>query len=241
MKMQYQLQKLVALSMIDLQLDELEEEFGDLPDQVKAAEKKVKEKRSVVEETDAILSDVRKFKSSAKLTISQLKDKEEKLSKQQFLVRNNKEFDAITKEIETVKFEYNKLTDEMRTVGIKEENLVRMLEQQKKEWDFAKRDLDQLLGEIELISKEQVEEVKELKDKRKKVSKDMKPENKEIYKRIRNMFADAIVKIKKNSCSGCFSLVPPQKIVEIRNNMDKIYFCENCGRVLFPEELDINL
>jgi predicted nucleic acid-binding Zn-ribbon protein len=120
--MQNQIHYLAALSYVDQKLDELSEEFGDLPDKVKASKRTVDELKAIVEETESILNNVRQFTSNSKVTLQELREKEEQLSKQQFLVRNNKEFDAITKEIEHVRHEHTRLIDELRTVGIKEEN-----------------------------------------------------------------------------------------------------------------------
>ena len=238
--MQSQIYKLATLSYIDAELDELEEEYGDLPQQVKDAELKVQERQELADETEGILNDVREFKKNSQVTLAELKTKEEKLSKQQFLVRNNKEFDAITKEIEHIRFEYNRLSDEMRTVGVKEENLLRMLDQQKHDVKIVENELKDKKEELEDISSDQNEEVGNLRKKREKVIKEIDSSVMEIYGRIRTLHHDACVMVKKNSCSGCFSAVPPQIIVEIRNNLNDLYYCENCGRILYPEELGIN-
>ncbi|MDQ1267270.1 MAG: uncharacterized protein QG635_2424, partial [Bacteroidota bacterium] len=62
-------------------------------------------------------------------------------------------------------------------------------------------------------------------------------QNLKDYDRIRKFHGDAAVRVRKNSCSGCFSLIPQQIIVELRNNLNKLYFCENCGRIMYPEEI----
>lgn len=237
--MQSQIQKLASLAAIDAELDELDEEYGDLPEQVKKAEKKLVQRKMITEETEGILRDVREFKSNSKVTLLELKEKEEKLAKQQFLVRNNKEFDAITKEIEHIRYEYNRLTDEMRTVGVKEENLEKMLEQQKKDVLEAESELREIQQDLEIISSDQNDEVSDLRKGRQNLVLEISGSIMEVYGRIRTLHRDAVVKIRKNSCSGCFSAVPPQRIVEIRNNLDKVFYCENCGRILYPEEINV--
>lgn len=238
--MQSQIYRLAALAYIDAELDELEEEFGDLPQQVKDAEQKVHDRRALAEETEGILNDVREFRANSQETLSELKRNEDKLAKKQFHVRNNKEFDAITKEIEHIRFEYNRLTDEMRTVGVKEENLLRMLEQQKHDVTIVEAELKDKEEVLEDISSDQNEESGSLRTKRKDLVKEIESDVMEIYGRIRTLHNDACVQVRKNSCSGCFSAVPPQKIVEIRNNLNRIYYCENCGRILYPEEVIID-
>jgi len=229
-----------CLAYIDSLLDEYQEEFGDLPGKVKRLKHRVNELHAIVEESENTLKELRRFVKEAKFTIKELKEKEEKLSKKQFLVRNNKEFDAITKEIEQTRANHNILIDEIRVSGIKEENLLKTLEQQKLDAKEAEIELKERATELEKISSEQNEEVKLLYKVRNKYFNKIKKENIKEYQRIRAHCHDAVVRVRKNSCSGCFSAVPPQKIVEIRNNLDTLYHCEQCGRILYPEEIMID-
>ena len=231
---------LACLSIIDGKRDELNEEYGDLPEKVSEAKKKVDDIKALIEDTQKIIKEVKQFTKDSKVTIQELKTKEEKLAKQQFLVRNNKEFDAITKEIEHSKSEYTRLTDELRTVGVKEENLQRTLEQQKHDKEIADKEYKEIEEELNVISSDQNEEVKDLIKARETILKNVSKGDYAEYKRIRLFHNDPVVKIKKNSCSGCYSHVPPQKIVEIRNNLDRLYTCEHCGRMLYPEEMEID-
>jgi predicted nucleic acid-binding Zn-ribbon protein len=238
--MESQIHLLTALSFIDGQLDELEEEFGDLPIRINKIETKYNKQKKLVEETTTILEDVRKFTVDSKATLIELKDKEEKLSKKQFNVRNNKEFDAITKEIEHVKKEHSRILDELRTVGVKEENLKIMLESQKKDAAETEAELKEAQEELDDIASDTNDEVKILKTKRKEIESQINKKFIEEYKRIRTQMKDAVVQIRRNSCSGCFNSVPPQIIVEIRNNLDSAYHCEACGRILSPEEISVS-
>ena len=238
--MEYLIEYLAALSIVDKKLDELKEEYGDLPEKVKQSQLNYNKYAHLVKETETILKDVKDFAVNSKFTIEELKNKEEKLSKKQFKVRNNKEFDAITKEIEHIRNEHSRIINELRTIGVKEENLVNMLEQQKVEADEAKKEYELIEEELEFISNDQTDEVKVLNKKRKKIVAKTDKAGLAEYERIRNSLKDAVVLVKKNSCTGCFSSVPPQKIVEMRNNLDQIYHCENCGRIIFPEEVNVD-
>jgi uncharacterized protein len=238
--MQSQVYYIALLSKIDGNLDEFKEEYGDLPEKIKKAKAKVNICKDIVKETTKILDDLRKFSSTAKTTITSLKDTEAKLSKQQFSVRNNKEFDAITKEIDHSRQEYNKIIDELRTVGVKEENLIRTLDQQKSDLAEAESDYKELETEQKIISSDQNDDVKSYTKKRKEIVGKIHTDILQEYERIRLHTKDASVSIRKNSCSGCFSTVPPQKIVEIRNNLDQLFLCEHCGRILYPEDFKLD-
>jgi len=238
--MAHQIEYLAALAYIDVNLDELKEEFGDLPDLMKSIEKKVTEKKVLAEETEEILKEIRQFCSTAKKTLVELKDKEEKLAKQQFMVRNNKEFDAITKEIEHLKAEHLKLSDKLRSEGIKEENLLKILQEQKEALSEAEKELVEKSNEFETLESNQNDEVKILFKKRKKLLPKILKHNIKEYERIRRYHSETVTGVRRNSCNGCYSAIPPQKIVEIRNNLDTLYYCENCGRLLYPEDLLVN-
>jgi predicted nucleic acid-binding Zn-ribbon protein len=238
--MQSQIEYLARLGFVDLRLDEFEDEFGDLPEQLREVEQRYKKHKAMVHETEGILNDVRKFIVTSKDTLLQLKDKEEKLSKQQFLVRNNKEFDAITKEIEHTRNEYNLLTGEMRKIGVKEENLNLLLVEQKKVAEESEKEYKLKQEEFTDITSGQNLDVKKYRKIRDGIKKEIQNGFYDEYQRIRNFHKDAVVQLRKNSCSGCFSAIPPQKIVLMRNNLNTIYFCENCGRILCPEEVGID-
>lgn len=237
--MENQTEFLAALAIVDSKLDELKEDFGDLPEQVQKKQNAYEAAKKLAEETESILVEIKKFVSSAKVTLVELKDKEDKLTQQQFDVRNNKEFDAITNEIAHIKEEHVKLSDKMRSEGMKQENLTLILESQKENMEKARIAFEEMSKEVEFLTGEQNDEVIKLNKKREKILKKISKNYVADYNRVRTMHTDSAVKIKRNSCAGCFSAIPAQLIVEVRNNPDKVYFCESCGRMLLPEETPV--
>jgi uncharacterized protein len=236
--MRPQIHYLLELTDIDLQLDDFQEDFGDLPNLVKILQNNVNRNKELVDETTKILNDVRNFSKNAEKTLTEFSKREKQLSEKQFKVRNNKEFDAITKEIDHIRQERNKINTELSTIGVKEENILRTLTVQTKELNDVQKELDEKEEELEVILSDQNEDVKQLQKSRKAIVKNVELQIIEEYERIRSHLKDAVVRIRKHSCSGCFSSVPHQKIVEIRNNPDKLYNCENCGRILYPEDTE---
>lgn len=229
-----------ALSFVDQRLDELNEEFGDLPEIEKDKSRELINAKALVEETEGIIKELTHFISMAKITLVELKDKEENLSKQQFMVRNNKEFDALSKEIESLKQEHFTLSNKLRSEGIKEENLSRILEEQKTNSIQLEEELVKIKEEIEELAGEQKQIVRDLRKTKEKIEKNIVMANLKEYNRIRVNHNDTAVQIKRNCCSGCFNAVPPQRIVEIRNNKDKLFLCEHCGRILLSDDLEIS-
>lgn len=238
--MKSELQNLAELAIIDQKLDDLQEDCGDLPLKIKKLEKQYYDEVATVKETEQILSDVNKFKADAKASLQNIKDRETTLAEKQFNVKNNKEFDAITKEIDHSKSEYIRLTDELRNVGVKEENLLQLLESQKQAVENSQKELEEAQTELELITKDQDEDLTLLRNKRKEIVANISQHWYCEYIRIRTLHRDAVVPVKKNSCSGCYSTIPPQKNVELRNNEDKIFYCENCGRIIYTNELELD-
>lgn len=226
---------LATMSDIDSTLDDLKEELGDLPQQVKDAEEYVRAKSKHTEKATKDLKEIESFNSNSGNRLLEIKDKEDQLAQQQFNVRNNKEFDAITNEIEMLRDERNKIYDEQRTVGVKEENLTSILEESKKELEEAQKGLTRKEDELTSISHGHNDEILQQTKQRAELAQAISVSILAEYERIRTFHKDAAVKVKKNSCSGCFSKVPPQRIVEMRNKPDSMFLCEHCGRILLGE------
>ena len=237
--MQSRIFKFAALAQVDEMLDEFQEEFGDLPERLDSMRLRKSELQAILDETETITADVKSFISSSKITLIEMKDREEKLAKQQFLVRNNKEFDAITKEIDDLREAHNKLIDELRGSGVKLENLATILVEQKKDVDVSTAALAEKEKEFENINSGQNSEVQSLFKLREERAGALDVADMKVYNRIRSYHKDAAVQVRKNSCSGCYSAIPPQIIVEIRTRLEEIYTCEQCGRVLYPEEIEL--
>ena len=231
---------LAALSYVDQRLDELNEEFGELPKLEKDKQHDLAIAKLQYEETQKILSDLQKFLSTARVTLVELKEKEETLSKKQFLVRNNKEFDALSKEIEQIKKEHSDLSTRFRNEGIKEENLMKILDEQKESYEKLKTELLNIRKNIEELAGEQKEEVRLLNQEKELIVNQLATYNYKEYNRIRKNLSDAATQIVRGRCSGCFNTITPQKIVEVRNNKETLYLCDHCGRILLSDDLEIN-
>lgn len=235
--MESQIYYIAQIASIDERLDELHEDYGSLPELIKLKEANYTEKKNLVDDTQNLIQDTLIFVKRAKVTLVELKDKEERLTQQQFQVRNNKEFDAITNEVNHLKSEHEKLSNELRTNGVKQENLQNILDSQVKDLEKAKEELDEIYSEEKKLAGDQKEEIEKLRKIRNEFLKNVKIKLMKDYDRIRTMHSDAAVRIRKNSCSGCFSFLPAQLVVEVRNNPNILYNCESCGRILIPEEL----
>ena len=234
--MNHEIYNIGILAGIDEKIDELLEEFGDLPLQSKKKKDEWEKSEATAKETEVIITEIKEFCSSARTTLVELKDREDKLKQQQFDVQNNKEFDAITNEIAFIRREHSKLSENFRDEGLKLENLEAILEKQNIEYQAFRLEYDEKVKEIENISVDQSEEIELLNQKRKKIIEKIEVPNYKEYERIRKTHKDAAMAIMRSSCSGCFSSIPAQVAVNVRNNLTSVYYCENCGRIFLPEE-----
>jgi len=226
------LENFVKLQDVDNRLNALTLQKGDLPmiiEQLKE-DREEKKNRSVEleEQVGKLQSDRRMFEKEIDASKVQLKKFEDQLYK----VQNNKEYDAIALEIDTKKVEIESLEnkiiqtledeDELKKeqAGLADElaGLETQLKEQEKE-----------LEEIILLTQE--EEIR-LNHEREKVARLIDERYLRQYERIRQAKDGlAVVPIKRSSCGGCFSTIPPQRIVEIRE-AGRLHTCEYCGRIL---------
>jgi predicted nucleic acid-binding Zn-ribbon protein len=233
-----QLQILAAITRIDIQLEELQEELGDLPNEVKALEKEVRIRQQALDTTQKHIDDILQTRANAKIRTQEIHDKEKKLTEQQFSVRNNREFDALTKEVEALKTELREIEKNIGSMVVAEENLQRILKDQSQDLVDAKERLTDKERELNELSGEHNDELNELLSKRADLLEKL-PKNIVVqYGHIKEFHTDTTVAVRRNCCSGCFNAVPPQRIVEMRT-YKTIFTCESCGRLLYPEEMSL--
>jgi len=239
--MEQQLQLLAQLAAVDAELDELHDELGDLPVEVKKIEKIVRAKKDAVDATKAAIDELHQLRSTAHVTMQESHDKEQKLAQQQFQVKNNREFDAITKEIDHLKQQRADLEERLRTAGVTEENLTATLSQQQAELDEVHAKLVDKEKTLEAMSGDQNEDLKKFIALRLQIIAKLDDALEAEYERIRTFHSEAAVALRKNSCSGCYSAIPSQRIMEMKYQRDRLYTCESCGRILFTEDVAVDI
>ena len=230
---------LYELQKIDTKIDginhlkgELPLEVQDLEDEVAGLETRI---ANLTEEYDELLRAVKARKED----IENSKAAIEKYTEQQNNVRNNREFDSLSKEIE-----FQNLEIELSEKRIKEATAESKF--RKKQIDDAKEILDGRLidlnnkkAELDKIDAETAAEMEELQEKSDAASKKIDERLLSAYGRIRKNVRNglAVVVVKRDACGGCFNRIPPQRQFDIRTNK-KIIVCEYCGRILVSDEFE---
>lgn len=232
------LQNLFGLQSIDSQIDEIKVLRGELPMEVNDLEDEITGLQSRVSKLEDEIKGLQQSISDNENGISAAKALVEKYEGQQGNVKNNREFDALTKEIELqnleVQLSEKKIRDANTEIKGKEEYLTTSQEKlSTREADLVRKKLE--LEEI--VAKTEKDEAKLTK---KSTSQQKKIEDRLLvaYHRIRNNYRNglAVVTIERDSCGGCFAKIPPQRQLEIRQRK-RLILCEHCGRVLVDNEI----
>jgi predicted nucleic acid-binding Zn-ribbon protein len=226
------LYSLIELQEIDLKLDKVEEERGDLPSIVENLKNSLDTKNSLLEEQKELITKLKVESNSMEVELGSLKEQLNKYESQLYQVKTNKEYDAIANETENVKKKINDLENSILEATDKIENLTNSNQEIESEIDKLKTEYaDNNVALQDRISASSEEE-NILKHEREIVQKKLTNQQISTYQRIRSAKKGmAVAYCNGGVCSGCFSFIPPQKVVEIRH-MKRIFNCESCGRIL---------
>ena len=168
--------------------------------------------------------------------IEEDKEKLSKYEEQLYQVKTNKEYDAITTETEEVKEKITESEDEVLKIEEELENAENTIIELGEEIESLASELEENKIELKKTMVATAEEENLLKQEREIIVNKSGPEiikNYELVRKARD--GQGIAQIKDNVCGGCYSFLPPQKVVEVKK-MKKIYTCEYCGRILVWQE-----
>jgi hypothetical protein len=228
---------LYQLQQIDNQLDELEDLRGDLPNMVRELEEKINSFIGDIDAKEKEQKDSITKRGDNEDEIEKLKENQKKFKAQLYQVRNNKEYDALTKEIDHTEEHINKLEAENNSLADRSKVLTLEMEEVTPKLDELKQELKVKEADLKEIIKANEREESKLLGERKKLESEVKKNDLSAYMRIRKAKKGlAVATIKRSACSGCHNIVPSQRQLEIRRN-NRLFFCEYCGRILVSSEI----
>ncbi len=230
---QEKLNSLLNFQNIDSRLDELRRLRGDLPEEIRDLEDEIEGYNTRKSKLDNDLADLEQGISDSRQGIKDAEKLIVKYQEQQNNVRNNREYDAITKEIELQHLEIQILDKRIKESGANIEAKKEILEITTSALKERSEDLEVKRKELNLLIAESEEEEKKLLAERAKAEKQIEERLLYSYNRLRQNLRNglAVVKVERGACGGCFNVVPPQRQAEIREQK-KIIVCEHCGRIL---------
>ncbi|RKD20159.1 hypothetical protein BCY91_00600 [Pelobium manganitolerans] len=232
------LEALYELQTIHTKVDKIRQTRGELPmevadleDDVAGLETRIQKIKSELDDLeDAIVNRKNMIKESLALI--------KKYEGQQNNVKNNREFDAIAKEIEIQGLDVQVSEKKIREIQFEITSKTELYENALVALEDRKKDLEGKKAELESITAETQKEEEVLLKEADKAAEKIDDRLKIAYNRLRSNFKNglAVVTIERDSCSGCFNQIPPQRQSDIRQRK-KIIVCEHCGRILVDETM----
>ncbi|RAU83260.1 zinc ribbon domain-containing protein [Pontibacter arcticus] len=227
------LEALLKLQTIDSQLDEIRRVRGDLPEEVQDLEDEIEGYEVRVRKFDDEVANLNESIVQRKQAIKDAEVLIRKYEEQQTNVRNNREYDAITKEVELQKLEIQIAEKKIREAIYQIEQKNTDIEGTKHKLEERRKDLENKKQELNQIVSESEEEETALEKDREAASGQIEERLVSAYNRIRKNVRNglAVVPVKRDACGGCFNTVPPQRQADIAAQK-KVIVCEHCGRIL---------
>lgn len=227
------LKNLYQLQLIDSKIDRLRTIRGELPLEVSDLEDTVAGLETRLTNVTDEVAELENQMNEKKQAVKDFQANIKKYEAQQGKVRNNREYDAITKEIEFQNLEIQLAEKRMKEAKIAVVVKGELLEKSRIEFEERGKDLKAKKSELEEIIAETEKDEKELIKESEIASAGIEDRLLNAYKRIRSNTRNglAVVAVERDACGGCYNKIPPQRQLDIRLNK-KIIVCEHCGRVL---------
>lgn len=232
------LKNLYSLQTKLSEIDRIKTLRGELPLEVQDLEDEIEGLTIRIEKINAEIVSLKREVSERKGTIEVNKTTIERFQSQMDAVRNNREYDSLSKQIEYLELDNTlnekKISECNERVEMKNQDLLKChetVQERRADLDIKKSELD------EIISETKAEEEK-LREEAKNLECTIEPRLLSAFKRIRKNSRNGlgVVYVQRDACGGCFNKIPPQRQLDIRMRK-KIIVCEYCGRIMVDSEL----
>jgi len=230
---------LLNLQKVESKLDAIAILKGELPIEVRDLEDEIQGLHSRETRMEEEINGINEFIEQKKQTIVQSSELIKKYEKQSDNVKNNREYEAINKELEMQTLEVKLAERHIKDANEEIADKARALDVVKKNIANKEANLKVKKSELDKIIAETEKEEKEFAALSDKARASVDPRLLTSFDRIRKNFRNglAVVPVVRDACGGCFNAIPPQRQSEIRQHK-KIIVCENCGRVLVDEDMN---
>ena len=232
------LQTLYQLQTTLSAIDEKRALRGELPLEVQDLEDEIAGLKTRVEHIEGDISDFQQAVAQKQGEIKEAEESVERYKKQLDEVRNNREYDTLTKEIEFQSLEIELCNKKIKEANAKVEDKKRELVRTNDLINDRQQALDEKKSELDEIMQETREEEQALKAKAEDLETKIEPRLLSSFKRIRKNARNGlgIVYVQRDACGGCFNKIPPQRQLDIKMHK-KVIVCEYCGRIMIDPEL----
>lgn len=232
------LQTLYQLQTTLSAIDEKRALRGELPLEVQDLEDEIAGLKTRVEHIEGDINDFQQAVAQKQGEIKEAEESVERYKKQLDEVRNNREYDTLTKEIEFQSLEIELCNKKIKEANAKVEDKKRELVRTNDLINDRQQALDEKKSELDEIMQETREEEQALKAKAEDLETKIEPRLLSSFKRIRKNARNGlgIVYVQRDACGGCFNKIPPQRQLDIKMHK-KVIVCEYCGRIMIDPEL----
>ncbi len=224
---------LIELQDVDTQLRDINELLGDLPKKVDKLRDEEEGLINNVKEGKDRLKEIELSLNKAEHQMTDLKGKIDKLKDQLSLVTSNKQYDALTQEIEYLKQELDEV--ELKDLEFEEEkeSLTSDIKEKEENLESLRKDLSDRRVKLELLMDESAENKSALEKEREKKLINIDESILNRYTRISAAREGlAVVNLDGSACAGCGFVIPPQDVTDIRDK-DNYYNCDICSRFIY--------
>jgi len=232
------LKALYKLQLIDTKIDKIKIVRGELPLEVQDLADEIAGLQTRIDKVNEEVTELEKGVSDKKNLIVESEASIVKYKDQQNNVRNNREFDSLTKEIEFQELEIELANKRVKEAKAKVQHKKDSLTESIDKIDVRKEDHTIKQNELDNIVSETEKEEENLGKLSVKAETTIEDRLVVAYKRVRGSVRNglAVVSVERESCGGCFNKIPPQRQLDIRLRK-KVLVCEHCGRILVDPDL----
>ena len=231
--MEQKLRTLYRIQQTDTKIDKIYLLRGELPLEVQDLEDEIAGLNTRINNTKAEIKDIEKANAEHKHVIEESKHLIAKYDAQRDNVKNNREYESISKEIE-----YQDLEQQVAAKKIRENEALisekkQVVEDAQKDLALRESDLVEKQKELDTIVEETAKEEEALLKERESLVSQIDERMMVAYTKVRSNAHNklAVVTVNRDACGGCFNKIPPQRRLDIEESK-KIIVCEYCGRIL---------
>lgn len=230
---------LFKLQQIESEIDRLRTYRGELPMEVRDLEDELAGMETRLERQNEELSQIKRLIAEKEAGLKEAQMHKGKYEEQLKGIRNSREFDALSKEIEIQSLEIQIAEKKIKELSAQKEMRSTEILTLTEQLGERRNDLDKKRTELDGIVAETEEEEKQLIKEAEKASKKIEARLLGAYQRIRGNARNglAVVSVQRDACGGCFNHIPPQLQMDIRLRK-KITVCEHCGRILVDADME---
>ena len=229
------IENLISLAKVDEEIKEIESSRGDLPSRIEKLKIEKNEDEIKIQELTSKLADFDKKESELQRTKEDYQISLDKYKDQLYLVKNNKEYDALNNEIDLVKKNLIDVAEELTLSFNNKENINEEIKLSKSSVEDKATMLDKYSSQLNNLINENEKEYKNLSLKKKQLVNKMDESILQRYNLMLDAKGFGAVPIIGNACGACYTTLPTQLVTEVKQKLDFKY-CPSCTILLYSDE-----